>query len=620
MRTIISLVLLACALPLGAQTRPSPVNPHATPEARALLAYLYSMSGKYTLTGQHNYPNTGATFTDRAIDLTGKHPAVYGQDFGFQTGDDKDSVLGRPNAVAEAIRQYRSGAIVTFTWHAVRPTDDEPVTFHDSVQGHLTDFEWHELLTPGTSLYKRWSAQVDVIAGYLKQLQAAGVPVLWRPYHEVNGSWFWWGGRTGKDGSAALYRQLFDRFVNRHKLNNLIWVWNANAPGSGGNGPGPYADYFPGLEYADVLSVDVYGEFQQSYYDDLLALAAGKPVALGEVGGLPSPEVLAKQPKYAWFMSWSEIMEEGNTIEVLHATYDAPNTASRDDPRVREAMAAIRKAALPSEAEPVTPEPSKGAKELLATLYHATGKQVLSGQDGDTGETLATATGGKNPVIGEHGQYHMLTWRPPRPTDNSPTGKLTDYEWHELLTPGTALYQRWSAQVDELAKRLQSNSPILFRPYPQSNDDKYWWAGRKGIHGSAALYRQVFERLVEHHRIQNLIWVWDAAMPGFGPEGPGAYNDYFPGLLYVDALSVSVGRRSQGWRRDAELARFATGKLIGIDLDGWVPDPALFDQQPKWSWFLLSADAASKPENAAALRALYASPRVTSITGGNAAH
>ena len=598
MRTIIGCAVFACALPLAAQTTPSPVNPHATPEARALLAYLYSMSGKYTLTGQHNYPNTGATFTDRALELTGEHPAVYGQDFGFQTGIDKDSVLGRPNAVAEAIRQYRSGAIVTFTWHAVRPTDDEPVTFHDSVQGHLTDFEWHELLTPGTSLYRRWCEQVDVIAGYLKQLQASGVPVLWRPYHEVNGSWFWWGGRKGKDGSAALYRQLFDRFVNRHKLNNLIWVWNANAPGAGGSGPGPYAYYFPGLEYADVLSVDVYGEFQQSYYDDLVALAAGRPVALGEVGGLPSPEVLTKQPKYAWFMSWSEIMEEGNTLEALHATYDAPNAASRDDPRVREAMAAIRKAAAAADPEPVTPEPSKDAKELLARLYRATGKHVIS---------FAT----------DDGRNTMLTWRPGRPTDNATEGKLTDFEWNELLTPGTDLHQRWCTQVDEVATGLKRYGVILFRPYPESNGDKSWWAGRKGVHGSAGLYRQLFERLVEHHKLRNLVWVWDAAAPGFGPEGPGAYNDYFPGLLYVDALSVSVSRRSQGWRRDTELARFATGKVIGVDLDGWIPEPAFFDQQTKWAWFLLSPDAAGNPQNAAALRALYASPRIVSVTAGS---
>ncbi len=213
-----------------AQTAPDPVNPNATPEARALLAYLNSISGKATIAGQHNYPNVGARWTDMAYDLTAKYPGLFGGDFGFSGGEDKDSALARPAMIAEAERQYNNGAVVTLTWHEVRPTDNEPVTFHDSIQGHLTDAEWHELLTPGSPLNLRWQAQVDVVASYLKQLRDAHVPVLFRPYHEMNGNWFWWGGRPGKDGSAALYRQIYDRFVNVHHLDNLLWLWNVNAP------------------------------------------------------------------------------------------------------------------------------------------------------------------------------------------------------------------------------------------------------------------------------------------------------------------------------------------------------------------------------------------------------
>jgi mannan endo-1,4-beta-mannosidase len=165
----------------------APVNPSATPEARALLKQIDQISGKFTLTGQHNFPNHVSRWSDRIYDLTGKFPAIFGQDFGFSGGEDKDSVEGRPSMIEEAKRQYRNGAVIALTWHAVRPTDDEPVTFRDSVQGHLTDFEWNELLTPGTDLNNCWVEQVDVIAGYLRQLQDAGVPVLFRPYHEMVG-------------------------------------------------------------------------------------------------------------------------------------------------------------------------------------------------------------------------------------------------------------------------------------------------------------------------------------------------------------------------------------------------------------------------------------------------
>jgi mannan endo-1,4-beta-mannosidase len=341
---LIFLLLLAVltASALFAQAAPEPVNPHATPEARALLAYLNSISGKAIIAGQHNYPNVGARWTDMAYDLTGKYPGLFGGDFGFSAGEDKDSVLSRPALVAEVGRQYKNGAVIALTWHEVRPTEDEPVTFKESVQGHLTDAEWKELLTPGSPLNLRWCAQVDVIAGYLKQLRDAHVPVLFRPYHEINGNWFWWTGRPGKDGSAALYRQLYDRFVNVHHLDNLVWVWNANAPN--GSNVGPIEDYYPGAQFADVVSMDIYGEFKQEDYTHMLALAAGKPIALAEVGGLPTPEVLAKQPRWTYFMCWSEFIQEHNPVDLVNAVYHAPMVLTRDDARLAGPLAAIRKA------------------------------------------------------------------------------------------------------------------------------------------------------------------------------------------------------------------------------------------------------------------------------------
>ena len=123
------------------------------------------------------------------------------------------------------------------------------------------------MLTPGTETYTRWARQADVIAGFLTQLKDAHIPVLWRPYHEMNGDWFWWGKRGGPNGYAALYRQMYDRFVHVHHLDNLLWVWNANAPA-----PHilPYPECYPGHEYVDVLATDmcIGGSFHQSHYDD----------------------------------------------------------------------------------------------------------------------------------------------------------------------------------------------------------------------------------------------------------------------------------------------------------------------------------------------------------------
>jgi mannan endo-1,4-beta-mannosidase len=359
---LVPLVGLLC----GGCSSIKPVTPNPSPEAVALLNYIQSLSGRHTLTGQHNYPNTKDASTQWATKACGKVPAIFGQDFGFARPGDKDAAAARPGIIAEVRRQYENGSIITLCWHAVPPTADEPVTFRPkpgtatnqlaSVQGQLTDEQWNDVITPGTELYNHWCAQVDVIADYLKQLQAAHVPVLWRPYHEMNGNWFWWGGRRGARGTTVLYRQLFDRLVNYHRLNNLVWIWSVDRPGTNA---GPFADFFPGKTYFDIAALDVYrNDFQKSYYDDLLKLADGKPVTLAEVGPAPTIAVLEQQPKWTWWMLWAI---DGRRMTVttnspMRALVNDPRSLSRDDPEYVEGIAPIRAASglapLPSASRP----------------------------------------------------------------------------------------------------------------------------------------------------------------------------------------------------------------------------------------------------------------------------
>jgi mannan endo-1,4-beta-mannosidase len=650
-------VCLVAASTLVFAAPPDPSNPDASPEARALLAFIDSISGKAIVSGEHNYPNDGSRWTDRAYDLTGKYPGLFGEDFGFSGGDDKDSVLSRPATIQEIKRQYQHGSIIALTWHAVRPTDDEPVTFHDSVQGKLTDYEWHQLLTPGTPLYKRWCAQVDVIAGYLRQLRDAHVPVLFRAYHEMNGNWFWWGGRPGPDGSAALYRQIYDRFVHVHHLNNIVWVWNVNAPSANA---GSIADYYPGPQYVDVVTMDIYGEFKPDYYQSMLALAAGKPIALAEVGALPTPQVLAEQPRWAYFMDWTNLLEFSNSLDQIDAVYNDPRVLNRDDPRLAGPMAAIRKATVERDgteptASPVTDDPIPAASALLNRLMAAPDSGVLSGFQQpsapatDVGSTLAQSTG-RDPAIftaelpaatadtsatdraretlietlrAAHARHQEvgLVWQPARPTDLAPAsahGPLTDFEWNELLTPGTNLSQRWNAQVDQAAETLRTlqkdGIAILFNPLPDSNGKDFWWAGRKGITGSSELYRQLFDRLIHHDGLRNLLFVWQSGPPSFAPGG-GTMADFFPGLLYVDALQMHVRALNPRFPIGRFFAQFAVGKPIGVQIDQSLPTPDAFAAGSGWSWFI-HAPQPTAPILAGAWKALFASPHIVSVPAG----
>ncbi len=348
-----TLPFLACLAALrGEGVVAKPVTPGASPEATALLQLLYDISGRYTLTGQHNYPNTKSRNSEFAAKYIGKTPVIWGTDWGHAKAGDSDSYLARPDIVQEAIRQHRMGSIVALCWHAVPPTADEPITFRQlpnsdpkalsSVQGKLLDEQFKDLLTPGSALYNHWCAQVDTIAVFLKQLQDAHVPVLWRPYHEMNGDWFWWGGRTeGPYTTAALYRQMFDRLVNHHHLNNLVWVWSMDRPSRPGM---EHAKYFPGAEFVDVLALDVYGnDFAQSYYDSLVSLSQGKPIALAEVGNPPTPQILEKQPKWAYYMTWASMVR--NTPKRQYAELMAdPRILNLEDPAYEQATAPYRKA------------------------------------------------------------------------------------------------------------------------------------------------------------------------------------------------------------------------------------------------------------------------------------
>jgi len=330
-------VLCAAALALSLAVRCAavdgparPVTPDASPEAVQLLQFLYDISGKQTLIGQHAAPLVGTTQLGRVFKATNHYPAIFGQDCGFSAPGMWDGINYRQRLVDEAIRRHEEGFIIVLMWHAVRPIEDEPVEFKTSVQGKLTDQQWHDLVTPGTEVNERWKSQVDVIAWHLRQLRDAGVPVLWRPYHEMNGKWFWWGQKPGDDGYKRLYRMLYDRLVNFHHLNNLIWIYGANEITPGVD---PYEAYFPGRDVVDVLATDVYRGSYQKDYEALLSLAAGKPIALAEVGRVPPIEILTSEPRWAWFMTWGELLGVGSTLADfprVRGVYESERTLTWD--------------------------------------------------------------------------------------------------------------------------------------------------------------------------------------------------------------------------------------------------------------------------------------------------
>ena len=134
---------------------------------------------------------------------------------------------------------------------------------------------------------------------------------------------------------------MYERLVKHHQIKNLIWVWNVDRPEGSSL---KFADCWPGPEYVDVVTMDNYKEFKKSYYDDLVKLANGKPVALAEVGGNLSLPVLQAQPKWAWWMVWSGFGQRGNETNRMQAIVNAPQSWSLNESEYRQAIAPIRQA------------------------------------------------------------------------------------------------------------------------------------------------------------------------------------------------------------------------------------------------------------------------------------
>lgn len=292
-----------------------PINANADQPTRALLEKLYDTVDKGKIfSGLHhnqlNMPNYARDLNRINEAVEGAVPMVWGGDVAW----DADKV------VKMAIDHHKRGYIISITWHAARPFDKGIVKFKQQTQGKFTKEQWNELVTEGSEMNKMWLAQVDSIAEYLKELQSNGVPVLWRPFHEMNGEWFWWGDRRGENGLTVLWKMLYHRLTNYHKLNNLIWVWNPNNPRKHPiDKEMGYELYYPGHEYVDVLAADVYHrEWFQDTHDQLVKLGNEKLIALGEVGELPNSEQMKNYNRYAWFMIWTTFTEDKyNTIDAL---------------------------------------------------------------------------------------------------------------------------------------------------------------------------------------------------------------------------------------------------------------------------------------------------------------
>lgn len=297
----------------------SPVltDPLALPAARRLYDYLWEMKGKGILSGQQEFPldrNQGEELR-YILETTGQQPAILGLDY---ISNDFQGVNQR------AKLWYEKGGIVSICWHwGIPPHGLGYLSSKESV-------DLAELLTPGTALHAGLLENLDRTAAALKELCEQGIPVLWRPLHEFDGDWFWWG-RGGSAAFVQLWRLMYQRYTEVHQLHNLIWVLGYSGEKKEG--------YYPGDAYVDIIGGDCYSEgIHEDLYEWVLK-QTDKPMPLchHENGPIPEPGLLkAKNIAWGWFLTWHTIhIHEQNSPEYLNYVYNHPYVINlKDLPRL----------------------------------------------------------------------------------------------------------------------------------------------------------------------------------------------------------------------------------------------------------------------------------------------
>lgn len=184
-------------------------------------------------------------------DVAGSYPAVYGWDIAdfHKPNQTPEEFEASKNKMLEWCRQgYERGGVLTFAWHASNPVTGK--SFYDTTSAVS------QILPGGTHhhILKEW---LDSSAIFFNEL--GEIPVIYRPWHEHNGDWFWWcKGPTKEADFIALWRFTVEYLRDVKKVRNLIYAFSPDRSRMDLNNPEAYFYAYPGDEYVDIIGLDNY--------------------------------------------------------------------------------------------------------------------------------------------------------------------------------------------------------------------------------------------------------------------------------------------------------------------------------------------------------------------------
>ncbi len=265
-------------------TEYSPVNEALKSRILAYLTLLETDAAGKILVGQ----NVGhadwsgsyhySEYSQAEYALTGKLAAMLGIDLGWD-----DFASDYSQMLLDIETHWTAGGLVTISAHMPNPK-----TLGDVRDKNFSHDDYRAILTEGSKTRERWLTYLSNIANIFQVLKEKHVIVLWRPLHEMNGGWFWWGNDIFPPSSeqfTALWRDMYAYFLITRRLDNLLWVYGPNYRYSLQM---PQTDfYYPGSDYVNIVGLDYYNDGMDELdantgYERLEVL--GKPMGICEIG------------------------------------------------------------------------------------------------------------------------------------------------------------------------------------------------------------------------------------------------------------------------------------------------------------------------------------------------
>jgi mannan endo-1,4-beta-mannosidase len=287
------------------QPTPKLIDQNATPETKALFYNLKQLSKTHTLFGhQHatEYGHGWAGEPDRSDvkSVTGSHPAVIGVDIsGFSGSSPADIQKAKDDVRKTVVDTYNRGGVSTISWHFLNPVSGGGFYWKDSVSLPAVRY-----MIPGGSAHEKYKEILRGVGDWANNTRGHDgklVPMIFRPYHEFDGDWFWWGkSHSTREEFISLWKFTVSYLRDSIGVHNFIYAFS---PDNTFQTERDYLDRYPGDEWVDMLGIDNYGDmgrYGKYQVDSAIhklkivsgyALKKGKLAAFTETGleSIPNP-------------------------------------------------------------------------------------------------------------------------------------------------------------------------------------------------------------------------------------------------------------------------------------------------------------------------------------------